>query len=77
MNIKLNGRDHELESGTTMSGLLDSLKIDPRAVVVELNGDILRRSESEESKESGESANEDPALTDGDTIEIVHFVGGG
>jgi len=42
------------------------LHIDPRRVAVELNMEILPKADYETT-----------ALSDGDRIEIVHFVGGG
>lgn len=65
MEIVLNGESHAT-SETSVLGLLCSLDIDPRRVAVELNLDILPKSEYETAP-----------LKDGDKIEIVHFVGGG
>ena len=45
---------------------LDSLDLHPGMVVVELNGEILER------ERYG-----DAAVREGDTLELVHFVGGG
>jgi thiamine biosynthesis protein ThiS len=50
-----------------MAGLLGSLGIDPRLVVVEHNRSILRDRDAYGSLD----------LNDGDIVEIVHFVGGG
>jgi thiamine biosynthesis protein ThiS len=47
--------------------LLGSLRIDPRLVVVEHNRTILRDRDRYTTQ----------ALSDGDVVEIVHFVGGG
>ena len=52
---------------STIAGLLGSLRIDPRLVVVEHNRSILRDRDAYPSL----------ALSDGDVVEIVHFVGGG
>lgn len=52
--------------GCTVAGLLDELGLDGRLVVVELNGQIIRRTEID-----------DIVLRDDDRVEIVHFVGGG
>ncbi len=64
--VSVNGQRSTIESGTTLSGLLDSLKIDPRTVAVEINLDII-------DKREFISRN----LVEGDEIEIVRFVGGG
>lgn len=66
IHIRLNGKDRELEPGHTVRTLLESLELHPGMVVVELNRDILERGRYQ-----------DVGVTDGDTIELVHFVGGG
>lgn len=65
MLIQINGEDREVGKQTLLE-LLESLGIDPKRVAVELNMDILPKAEYQ-----------DRALTEGDKIEIVHFVGGG
>lgn len=66
IRIRLNGKERELEPGHTVTTLLESLELHPGMVVVELNRDILRRERYP-----------DVGVGDGDTIELVHFVGGG
>ncbi|MDX2208128.1 MAG: sulfur carrier protein ThiS [Gemmatimonadales bacterium] len=66
MHLIINGDPRDGIEATSVEELLLELGLDPRAVVVELNRDIVRR----------------PALAatqvaDGDVLEIVHFVGGG
>lgn len=66
MHLVVNGSPREFSSSGTVEQLLAELELDPRAVVVELNREIIRR----------------PAIAatpvhDGDVVEIVHFVGGG
>lgn len=56
----------ELEGGSTIANLLKQLELDPRLVAVELNLEIVPKATYEEKK-----------IADGDSIEIVHFVGGG
>jgi thiamine biosynthesis protein ThiS len=63
----VNGAPRELAPESTLAGLLGSLGIDPRLVVVEHNRSILR------DRNAYGSVN----LEDGDVVEIVHFVGGG
>ena len=65
MKITVNGEERALEQKTVL-GYLVEIGVDPRAVAVELNLDILER---------GEYAT--TMLNDGDKIEIVQFVGGG
>jgi sulfur carrier protein len=66
IRIRLNGKERELEPGHTVTTLLESLDLHPGMVVVELNRDILERQRYQ-----------DVGVADGDTIELVHFVGGG
>ena len=66
LTLSVNGEPRETPAGTTLAGLLAQLDLDPRAVVVEHNRRIVRR---EGLAEAG--------LAEGDTVEIVHFVGGG
>jgi thiamine biosynthesis protein ThiS len=64
--ITLNGERFELEQPVSVADLLATLTIDPRRVAVEHNLTILRRHRFPETM-----------LDDGDTVEIVNFVGGG
>ena len=66
MVITLNGERFELDRPISVAGLLDRLEIDPRRVAVEHNLLIVRR------KTYGEVL-----IDEGDTVEIVNFVGGG
>ena len=66
MRVKINGEDHEIDDGLTLAALLESLQIRPGRVVVERNRDIVPRDSYNAT-----------LLNDGDTLEIVHFVGGG
>ena len=63
----VNGAPRELDRNSTIAGLLGSLEIDPRLVVIEHNRSILRDKNAYASLD----------LKDGDVVEIVHFVGGG
>jgi len=66
IRVHLNGKIREINGGHTVSSLLESLDLHPGMVVVELNRDILER-----------NGYDDVGVAHGDTIEIVHFVGGG
>jgi thiamine biosynthesis protein ThiS len=66
MRIRLNGKDRQISSGLTVRSLLQELELEPAMIVVELNRDILER-----------DAYADVPVREGDTIELVHFVGGG
>ena len=65
--VTVNGNRRELPMGTTVLALLSRHDLDPRLVVVEHNRVILRDRASFGAF----------ALTDGDVLELVHFVGGG
>ena len=66
MVITLNGDRFELEQPVTVAALLATLDIDPRRVAVEHNLTILKRHTFPEV-----------VVDEGDTVEIVNFVGGG
>lgn len=66
MNVWLNGEAHDLAQGVTVADLVSQLGFTERRVAVELNRAILPRDEYAVR-----------SLQEGDTIEIVHFVGGG
>ena len=66
LRISVNGEARTLAGPATVADLLQELKLDPRMVVVELNRQIVRRPVLEAT-----------ALSDGDSVELVHFVGGG
>jgi sulfur carrier protein len=66
LRITLNGDPLELEQSLTVADLLARLAIDPRRVAVEHNLSILKRHAFAET-----------LVRDGDTVEIVNFVGGG
>jgi sulfur carrier protein len=66
MRIVLNGDSVETADGCTVEALLLQLGISRERVAVELNTDIVPKAGYEQQ-----------LLSDGDKIEIVHFVGGG
>jgi thiamine biosynthesis protein ThiS len=67
VKISVNGDSREVPTGLTLAALLNELELDPRLIVVERNRKILR-----DRRAYGEVE-----LRDGDTLELVHFVGGG
>lgn len=66
IEVRVNGEERRIPRGRTVEELLEGLELDPRAVVVEVNREIVRR------EEIG-----DVTLEPGDRVEIVQFVGGG
>lgn len=65
MNITVNGEAAAIEQ-LSVQNYLESLGIDPRRVAVELNREILPKADYPGT-----------LLKDGDSLEIVQFVGGG
>lgn len=66
VEILLNGETRKLKPGTTVDGLVRNLGLDPNQLAIEYNLQILKKKRWAAT-----------ALTDGDRVEIVHFVGGG
>ena len=66
VRVRLNGKDRDIDSGHSVRTLIESLELNPLLVVVEFNKEILARDSYGEQ-----------TVRDGDTIELVHFVGGG
>ena len=66
MNVIVNGEPHEIDERTTVFELLESLALDPDAMVVERNGLVLERERYD-----------DTVLGKGDVLEVLRFVGGG
>ncbi|WP_294469236.1 sulfur carrier protein ThiS [uncultured Ruminococcus sp.] len=63
--VKVNGSETSLD-GKTVSELLAENGYDPKRVAVELNLDIVPKSQYDST-----------VLKDGDSVEVVSFVGGG
>ena len=66
VSITVNGEPRRTAAGTTIAGLVADLALDPTRVAVERNLEIVPK-----------SAYAATGLCDGDSLEIVHFVGGG
>jgi sulfur carrier protein len=64
--LTVNGEPHKLQGPLTVAGLLASIGLDPRKVAVECREEIVPR-----------SAYATTWLATGDSLEIVHFIGGG
>ncbi len=65
VKILLNGEDREV-TATTVTALIDEIGLDGRKIAVERNLEIVPKSQYLAT-----------GLSDGDRLEIVHFVGGG
>ena len=66
ITVSVNGERRAITAGSTIALMLRELGIDPARVAVERNLAIVPRSTLDEVE-----------VADGDTFEIVHFVGGG
>lgn len=66
MRLTVNGDARDLPDGATVAALIAHLGLPERKVAVERNLEIVPK-----------SLYGDTALSDGDRIEIVHFIGGG
>jgi len=66
MNIVLNGEQRGLEETLTLHGLIDYLELSGKRLAVEVNEEVVPRSQHAEYR-----------LHDGDRVEIVHAIGGG
>jgi sulfur carrier protein len=66
VSVVANGSSYGLPPHTTVAGFIRMRSLDPRFVVVELNGEPLERERYEEVQ-----------LADGDRLELVRAVAGG
>jgi thiamine biosynthesis protein ThiS len=66
LSLTVNGEPRRIAAGSSIADLVRGLELNPAKVAVERNGEIAPR-----------STLADTWLSDGDVLEIVHFVGGG
>jgi len=66
MNVVLNGKQHGIGTASSLQELLIELGMTGGRIAVELNGEIIPKSNFQQQK-----------LNDGDKIEIVQAIGGG
>lgn len=66
IDVTVNGDPRSIDAGHTVTSLLESLGLNPELVVVERNREILDRDRYAHV-----------TVEAGDTLELVHFVGGG
>lgn len=66
MRVIVNGEPSEIRDSSSVADLLDGLRIGRERVAVEVNLDIVPKARYDAH-----------LLSEGDKIEIVHFVGGG
>ena len=66
INITLNGKEQQIQSGLTVSDLLLKWKIRAELVTVEVNDTILQKLDYDTT-----------GLKEGDNVEFVFYMGGG
>jgi len=66
IQIILNGETREIGSSTQLDELLKLFSLPKQRIAIELNGNVIRRADWA-----------DITIADGDSVEVVHFVGGG
>lgn len=66
IDVSVNGKPRQLPAGTTVRGLLETLRLEPGLCAVERNGEVVPRREHDQV-----------TLQAGDQLEVVTFVGGG
>ncbi|PGM52703.1 sulfur carrier protein ThiS [Bacillus sp. AFS053548] len=67
MEIRLNGKNIDISSKTcTIQDLLNEYQLENRIVIVEVNKEIIYKEQYPLTR-----------LSNGDSVELIHFVGGG
>jgi sulfur carrier protein len=66
IEIILNGETRAVPDGLTVTNLIEYLNLVPDRIAVEFNSQILKRGNWDKKQ-----------VSNGDKVEIVHFVGGG
>ncbi|MGH7948641.1 MAG: sulfur carrier protein ThiS [Candidatus Binataceae bacterium] len=64
--ITLNGEPYALDGDARLATLLERLKVRRKRIAVEINGEVVRKSDYD-----------NVALSAGDQVEVINFVGGG
>lgn len=66
MQVQVNGEMLQVQDGITLTGLVEQLELGEKRIAIELNLEIIPRSQ-----------HEDTILKESDRVEIVHAIGGG
>ncbi|WP_415899796.1 sulfur carrier protein ThiS [Neptuniibacter sp. QD48_11] len=66
MQVQVNGEMLQLQDGITLTGLVEQLELGEKRIAIELNLEIIPRSQHAET-----------VLKESDRVEIVHAIGGG
>jgi thiamine biosynthesis protein ThiS len=66
LRVEVNGEAQEVAAGSTLQTLVEQLSLAPERLAVEHNREVVRRADWPSHE-----------LSEGDRVEIIHFVGGG
>ena len=66
MKVLINGETKEISGELNLSELLKRFSMPSERIAVELNREVVRKKDWENTK-----------ITEGDRLEVIHFVGGG
>jgi len=66
ITVTVNGKKRELAEGTTVTAFLSDSKVRVETVAVEINGELVMRSDYDGHE-----------LQDGDSLEYLHYMAGG
>jgi len=66
MKVKINGQEKDLNGSSTLKKAIEQFSKDTSRIIAEVNGKIIKGNQWEQT-----------FINDGDTIELVSFVGGG
>jgi thiamine biosynthesis protein ThiS len=66
LQVEINGEKRDIAQGLMLKELIEQLSLAPERLAIELNRKVVRRADWPITP-----------LSEGDHIEIVHFVGGG
>lgn len=66
VTIQLNGERRQIVENSSLDALVENLSLPHKRVAIELNGSVVRRTDWPNTQ-----------ISDGDRLEVVHFVGGG
>lgn len=66
MHLTINGQNKNIDGASTVEALVAHFCSNSRAIITELNGTIIPKTDWQKT-----------SLKDGDTVELVSFVGGG
>lgn len=66
IKVKINGKEENVNNGSTVLAILEQKSVRPEMVAVELNGDLLQKDELESR-----------LLSQGDTLEFLYYMAGG